>query len=231
MAEEFRTEEEQVEALKRWWQENGKSTIAVIVLALAGSLGWQSWQQRMQDQAEAASTVYQSMLDAIQVSGAAAASPDQEATVRHLAGTLKADFSGSTYAQFAALHLAKLAVNAEDLATAEAELRWVLNSGPEADLQRVAQLRLARVVAAAGNPESALTMLRGENAGAYAAAYAEAEGDIQQQLGNADAALEAYQRAAELHLDSGQSAPTLELKLQALGQAQTATAEFAASED
>lgn len=230
MAEEFRTEEEQVEALKKWWQENGKSTIAVIVLALAGSLGWQSWQERVQEQSEAASTVYQSMLDAINVTGGGAASPDQEATVRHLAGTLKTDFSGTTYAHFAALHLAKLAVNDGDLATAESELRWVLNSGPDADLQRVTQLRLARVVAAAGNPVAALTMLQGETVGTYAAAYAEAEGDIQQQLGDAGAALEAYQRAAALQLDSGTESPTLELKLQALAQLQAATAELAASE-
>ena len=234
MAEEFRTEEEQVEALKRWWQENGKSTIIAIVLALAGSLGWQSWQQRTSDQAEAASTVYQSMLDAINVSGGGVASADQEVTVRHLADTLKADFSGTTYAHFAALHLAKLAVNEEDLITAEAELRWVLNSGPDADMQRVVQLRLARVVAAAGDPDSALAMLRGEKVGAYSAAYAEAEGDIQQQLGNVDAALEAYQRAAALQLESGVTAPTLDLKLQAIAQSRESLAgmpELVTSED
>ncbi|MCX2981740.1 tetratricopeptide repeat protein [Halieaceae bacterium IMCC14734] len=234
MAEEFRTEEEQVEALKKWWQDNGKSTIAVIVLALAGSLGWQSWQQRTGEQAEAASTVYQSMLDAINVSGGNVASAEQEVTVRHLAGTLKTDFSGTTYAHFAALHLAKLAVSEEDLVTAEAELRWVLNSGPDTDMQRVVQLRLARVVAAAGDPDSALSMLRGENVGTYSAAYAEAEGDIQQQLGNLDAAVEAYRRAAALQLDSGATAPILELKLQAIAQLrepQATIPELVTSED
>ena len=34
--ESYGTEEEQVEALRRWWNENGRSTIAIIVLALAG---------------------------------------------------------------------------------------------------------------------------------------------------------------------------------------------------
>ena len=33
--EEYRTEEEQVEALRRWWNENGRSTIVAIIVALA----------------------------------------------------------------------------------------------------------------------------------------------------------------------------------------------------
>ena len=41
--EEYRTEEEQVEALRRWWDENGRSTIAAIVIALSVGFGWQAW--------------------------------------------------------------------------------------------------------------------------------------------------------------------------------------------
>ena len=48
--EQYRTEEEQVEALRRWWNENGKSTVAVIVIALAAGLGWQAWQRESGNQ-------------------------------------------------------------------------------------------------------------------------------------------------------------------------------------
>ena len=36
--EAYRTEEEQVEALQRWWDENGRSTILAVVVALAALL-------------------------------------------------------------------------------------------------------------------------------------------------------------------------------------------------
>ena len=32
--EQYRTEEEQVEALKKWWEENGRSTIVAVIVAL-----------------------------------------------------------------------------------------------------------------------------------------------------------------------------------------------------
>ena len=48
--EPYNTEEEQVEALRRWWDENGRSTIAAIVIALAAGFGWQAWQKHDQGQ-------------------------------------------------------------------------------------------------------------------------------------------------------------------------------------
>ena len=84
--EAFRTEEEQVEAIKRWWDENGKSTIAAIVLALAAGFGWQGWQGYQVDQRQAASDVYQAMLQAL--SGADQGAIDNSQAIE-LAGELK----------------------------------------------------------------------------------------------------------------------------------------------
>jgi predicted negative regulator of RcsB-dependent stress response len=36
----YDTEEEQVEALKRWWKENGQATLAGLVLGIIVILGW-----------------------------------------------------------------------------------------------------------------------------------------------------------------------------------------------
>ncbi len=223
--ESYRTEEEQVEALRKWWQDNAKSTIAAIVVALAGGYGWQAWQQHSTQQAEAASAVYQNLLDAVNVASAGQPLTDEQvATARHLAGQLKDQYGNSSYAQFAALQLARLAVNDNDLADAEAELRWVLTQNPQPDLQRVAQLRLARVVASQGDSDAALKMLM-VDAGAYAAAYAEARGDIYLQMQQTQQALSAYQEAAELNLLAGSNnSGNLDLKLQSL-QLQPARAE------
>ncbi|MDG2046518.1 MAG: tetratricopeptide repeat protein [Halioglobus sp.] len=190
--EEYRTEEEQVEALRRWWQENGRSIIAAVIIALAGSFAWQSWQSSQEGRQEEASTVYQAMLQAI---GAEGVSIDTQAAV-NLAEQLKQNFGGTVYAQFAALHLAKLAVNREQLPEAEVELRWVLGKAEKgSDAEQIAQLRLARVLASSGDTGQALAILKDAAPGPYGASYAVARGDILQSIGRAEEARDAYLQA------------------------------------
>jgi len=218
--ESYRTEEEQVEALKRWWQENGRSTILGVVLALGVGFGWQAWQKNQEAAAAQASNLYQQMLQAL------AAEPQQGAgAARDLALRIKDEHRGTTYAQLAALHLARLAVNSNDLGGAEAELRWVLAMADNgSDLHRMAQLRLARVTAAQGQADEALAMLENPDP-AYAASYAMARGDILLGAGRDSEALEAFERAAA-SLDADAPLPqTLRDKLEYLQAQQAATAE------
>lgn len=208
----YRSEDEQVEALKRWWDENGRSTIAAIVLALVAGFGWQGWKDFDQGQTAAASDLYQSLLQSLSTETANA---DQAKVV---AGQIKTEFGGSTYAQFAALHLARLAVSEGDLVTAEAELRWVLaKADAGSDVARVSQQRLARVLAAAGDTDQALSILE-QDAGPYAASYAMARGDILLGLGQENEARAAYTEARALAGADGSAMPlaTLEQKLQSL---------------
>jgi len=214
--DQYRTEEEQVEALRRWWDENGRSTIAAIVVAVAVGFGWQAYKANDQQKQANASDLYQSLL---QVMGPAEASAEQQEVGMQLAEQLKDDYSGSTYAQFAALHLARLAVSRNDLAEAEAQLRWVLGKAAKgSDTAQVAQLRLARVLAAAGDADQALAILAQTGEGPYQASYAVARGDILLTLGRNDEAREAYTNARMLAGgDQGQvNLPSLEQKLQSL---------------
>ncbi len=205
----YRSEEEQVEALRRWWDENGRSTIVAIVIALAVGFGWQGWREHRVQQSELASARYQEMIEA-----AGTAEDDAEvATVRHLAEGIRTDFPGSSYAQFAALHLARLAIAEGDLAAGEEQLRWVLTRNPATEIQLIAELRLARVTAARGNPQGGLEIIAAAEAGAYEPAYAEAEGDMYQQLGESGKAIEAYERSAALGMGANE---TLQLKLRSL---------------
>lgn len=214
--EQYRSEEEQVEALRRWWNENGRSTVAAVVIALTAGFGWQAWKGHQQGQQENASDLYQAMLQ--QLGGSETAAPQRDAAIG-LAGQLKADYSGSTYAQFAALHLARLAVNGGDLTEAEAQLRWVLGKAEKgSDTEQVAQLRLARVLAARGEGEQALAILAQAGEGPYEASFAMARGDILFGLGREDEALEAYSKARMATVaNPGQvNLATLEQKLQSL---------------
>jgi predicted negative regulator of RcsB-dependent stress response len=193
--ESYRTEEEQLEALKRWWAEHGRSTLIAIVVALGVGFGWQGWQARRGAEAEAASMAYQGLLAALgDREGAAAAESAREQAVR-----LKSDYPDSAYAAFAALHLARLAMAGGALEDAEAELRWVLaQTGRDDDVHRVARLRLARVLAARGAGEEALQMLAADGDNPYAAAYALARGDVLLAAGREAEARGAYREAQAL---------------------------------
>ena len=190
------TEEEQIEALKRWWDENGKQTILAIVLTVGGYFGWQAWTQHVDDQAAAASLVYQEMLDNI-----ADARPgdtlatQQQADIAQLAETLKQEHSGSQYAFNAALIKAKLAVESDDLASAAIELQWAMDDTNQAVNKNIARLRLARVEAAQGNLDTALQLVQGVDAGEMKSAFDEAKGDFYLQQGNSAAAYTAYEAA------------------------------------
>ncbi|GIR69183.1 MAG: hypothetical protein CM15mP74_04340 [Halieaceae bacterium] len=37
-------DEADLEALKRWWDENGKGIVAAVVVAVLGTVGWQQYQ-------------------------------------------------------------------------------------------------------------------------------------------------------------------------------------------
>ena len=215
--ESYRTEEEQVEALRRWWQENGRSTIVAIILALGVGFGYQGWKNHVETKAEGASDLYQRLLQAF---SAPALGPEQQQIAVQLAQQLKTEYDGSTYAQFAALQLARVAVGSNDLATAQAELRWVLGKADKgSDVARIAQLRLARVLAASGEPEQALTILDQSGEGPYKASYAIARGDILLSMGRTEEASESYAAALALAASEEGAGPDLvavQQKLQAL---------------
>ncbi len=225
--ENYTTEEEQLEALKRWWQENGRSTIFAIVLALGAGFGWQGYQGYEAQQSAAASQRYEMMMEAVRAS----AQGGDPTTLKTLAGGIKEDYAGTGYADFAALHLARVAVQEGDLALAEQELRWVLSRNPGAELKLLTELRLAKVVAAQGDPERALKILTAAEPGAYAAAYAETEGDAWLLLDDREQAASAYQRAIELAAatDAGAS-EALRLKLESLTPIPARTLTLAAAE-
>jgi len=216
MAEGYESDEEQIEALKKWWQDNGTSTLATVALALILYFGWQGWQSQKQEDIVTASSIYQNMLAAVG-SGNSVLTDEQRSTANHLATTLKTDFPGSTYAQFAALYKAKLAVEAKDLGAAEQELQWVMDGDAIPDIVVQAKLRLARVLYAQGKYPAALLLLDNSNA-IYAAAFEEVRGDIHNALGEPDNAKLAYLKASELNKQAENPSPNplLELKIEQL---------------
>jgi predicted negative regulator of RcsB-dependent stress response len=136
-----------------------------------------------------------------------------------VAEQLKSEFGSTTYAQFAALHLAAIAVNDGKLPEAEAQLRWVLGKAEKgSDTEQVTQLRLARVMAASGDSAQALDILAKAQPGPYGASYAAVRGDLLLAAGRKDEARAAYGEALALAGGDGQNVnlPALQQKLQSL---------------
>jgi predicted negative regulator of RcsB-dependent stress response len=197
---EYSTEEEQVRALKQWWERNGASILIGAGLALAIVFGWQWWQQRTEQQAQVASVIYQQLTDAVRRS---AEDPEQRATAEHLAGTLVEEHGSSRYAAYARLMLASLQVEAGELDRAGETLAGLLDSDPATDVAQVARLRLARVQFAAGDAAAALTTLDGAPPGSFAAQYEELRGDVLLSRDDVDGALAAYRAAEQATVRAG----------------------------
>lgn len=218
---DMRSEEEQVEALRQWWKENGTGVVTAVLLAIAGGFGWQAWQANQKASQELASDSYQAMMRAIDSGDAS-----ERVQVMELAQALKENHASTTYAQYAALQLAALAVQDNNLDGAETQLRWVLAKADKgSDNAIVAQQRLARVVASKGDTEQALSLLTAADAGSYAASYAMARGDILYARGDLAAAREAYNEALLLTAAGGApvNMPSLQQKLQSLASVDAST--------
>ena len=131
----YKTEEEQVEAIKNWWKENGKSVIGGIVLGFAIIGGWQGWQGYQRNQGEAASAHFDAMRQAVRSGQQAKAIEDGKRLI--------GEYGGTAYASFAALELARLAYLGGEKAAAREHLQWVTESAPDPAIREVARLRLS----------------------------------------------------------------------------------------
>jgi predicted negative regulator of RcsB-dependent stress response len=211
---EFRTEEEQIDAIKSWWKTKGLSTVFQVLIVGALYFGWQGWQSQQQQTAEAASTVYQQLLDVTSILEGAA-SEDNYATAAHLVTTLKVEYEGSTYAQYAAMISAKHLNSQKKYSDAIQELDWVIDSKPDQSILLAATLRKARVLSNSGDNGKALDALDVKDRGEFASAFYELEGDLQFAMGDLAAAKDAYQQAAS-KLVAGSDYPLLTIKLDSL---------------
>lgn len=196
------SEEEQVEALKKWWKENGRSMIVGVVLGLGAVLGWQAWNQHQQSAADEASARFEQLSQS-------AVSGNSESTAAQ-AESLIQDHKGSAYATFAALELAKIKLAAGDSAGAETQLKWAMENSSEISFRQIARLRLARLMFGAGRLEEAKAVLDKAGVDSFQGEFAELRGDIARKEGDADSARIAYREA----LDKGVSnASLVQMKL------------------
>ena len=190
-----KTEEEQIEALKNWWDENGTQLLIGVVVVLAGVFGYRTWETNTQVAAESASNLYEDLTEVATVGPFDRLSDEDRATAEFIVNQLKTEYSSSIYAHFGSMHMAKLSVENDDLDGAEAALRWSLDNGVNETIGVIVNERLARVLFAKDDFQGAIDVLESMDPGAYERSYEELKGDVYFAMDNLEQARASYDRA------------------------------------
>ncbi len=186
---DYASEEEQIEAIKRWWRDNGRAVLLGVALGLAALGGWRVWVWYHNEQGLEASQIYQQLLDDV--------GQDNAEAVYERAQRLRDDYSGTAYAALAALAAGRAAARADEPERAAEWLRWALDNGSDVQLQNLARARLARALLVQGEHQQALEVIQVETPAAYEVLYAEIRGDALRQQGKREQAASAYREALD----------------------------------
>ena len=201
----YSSEEQQVEAIKRFWHEYGKAILAGVVLGLAALYGFRYYQAEQRNTAEQASTEYNQLLQQRE----AGSSEEWLTQAQSFVNASK----GDNYAVLAALITAKEAVTAKNYELATEQLNWVLANAKEPALLAVTQLRLAKLQQEQGSYDAALATLEKAMPESFASLQAELKGDILVLAEKLPEAKAAYQQALAT---AGQNQQLLQIKLDEL---------------
>ena len=198
------SEEEQIESLKSWWKDNGRSVVAGVMLGVIVVVGWNLWNNYHQQQAVESSDLYQQLLERM--------NQKQFDSAQKLAERIVQLYGSTIYADFARLAIAKMSVEAHDLLTARVTLSELIKNTGNDNMRHLARIRLLRVMLANGELEPALQMIKGidhDSFGKFEGQYLEIEGDILLALKRPSEARHAYLEAK----DHGYESRFLQMKL------------------
>ena len=208
----YETEEQQVEAIKKWWSENYIMVIIVSIIGLGSIVGIQQWKQSQQNKAQTASMEYDQILSVVSDN----TSPDKVEQVSQQTENLQTEYSDYPYAALAAMLEAKELVNAGKMADAQNKYQWIITNSKNQSLQHISRIRLATIMSAQDQHEEALKLLEVEQ-GSFRASYLEVKGDILVALNRINEARAAYDQALQAYAAIGANAQILKVKRNDLG--------------
>ena len=203
---EFETEEQQVEALKKWWKENGKQVVVGAVIGFGLIIGWRYYLDYSEKQAAQASALFEQV---IQSEGSE--NVDKSAVYEKL----KANYSSTPYSSAAALVVAKSFYLDGEKEKAISVLNEVIANSKLDVVGQVAIERKVRVLIDLGKADDALTALNVEVLPGFEAIFAELTGDAHVLKGDFYKARLSYDKA--LLLNQSASKRLLQMKRDNLG--------------
>ncbi|REL30480.1 YfgM family protein [Thalassotalea euphylliae] len=210
--ETFETEEQQVEAIKKFWHEYGNYLIGGLVVGLSGFVGFNFYKDSKLEGEMAVASKYQAVIDS-QTADHEAFKANAEQFIQNNAD--------SSYASLTALSLAKDAAEHQDWEKAATHLQQAIDKASNAGIKSIATVRLARVQIQLEQFDKALATVGGEQSEAFKAAIEEIKGDAYLKQGKVELARNAYQAAIDA--DGLATNPSLQLKIDDLAQATNLT--------
>ncbi len=213
--QDYETEEQQLEALKKWWHENGTSLIVGLGLGVAILFGGRYYINMQSEHRASAGDLYFMVADQVNKNNEQGA---LETTAR-----LTSEYQDTPYAALAALIMARFEFEQGNPAEATSQLEWVINNAEQIELQNIARLRLARVHLGNAEYDAAEVLLSADHPTAFNAAYEELKGDVYVLRGRLAEARIAYDKAIEAM--GNNTSAWLRLKRQDLGNIQPEAAD------
>ena len=181
-------EEQEINQLKDWWKENGKTIIVAFILGVGGMFGWRYWQAHQAEQITQASAQYDALIYSAQ--------QDEQAKKANIEQFVQAN-SKTAYAVFALLDEAKKETEKQDFAAAEVNLNQALTQSQDEVLTSIVALRLSAVHFQLGQLDNALSTLNQVKGESFNARKAILTGDIQVAKGDKVAAKNSFEQAQQ----------------------------------
>jgi predicted negative regulator of RcsB-dependent stress response len=206
----YQTEEQQVEAIKGFWKENGTAVIAGLVIGFAGFIGFGKYKEVQLANEVETSDAYQTVMES--------AGKDGE-LFSTSASKFITDNKDSSYASLTALALAKDAATHKDWPQVAKHLTTAIENSTNQGVKAIASIRLARVQIQLEQYTEALATLALTLPESFKSAVEETKGDAYFKQGKADLARDAYQKA--LNVEGQENNTALQMKLNDLAQLST----------
>ncbi|VAW92507.1 hypothetical protein MNBD_GAMMA21-543 [hydrothermal vent metagenome] len=203
------TDDEQVEALKKWWKENGTAIIVGIIIGISAIVGFWKWNQHVEIQALAASQQYDNFTQAV--------IDNKPEEIENYFTILKADYVGTSYAALAALLYASYEYDKNNAEKSLEYLRWAQQNPGHDALLHIAQVRLAKLLVAQDKLDEAFSLIEKIKEPAFDVQYAEIKGDIYTKRGEQALARTSYLLALASSELNGKQREFVQMKLDDLG--------------
>lgn len=203
--DEYMSEHEQWELLKRWLRTNGASIVGGVLVGVIALAGWRWWEAHVERRALDASERYEAIIETLR--------RGDRTRALTLIEDLRSEHPSSPYVDQADLLAARAFVESKELDKAAERLRDVMQRTDDRELALVARMRLARVQLAQDKPDDALATLNAVDPGAFAARYHEVRGDIYVAKGDRESALKEYRAARESAAEAVVDTELLDLKI------------------
>ena len=207
--ETYQTEEQQVEAIKKFWQENGNFIIGGILVGLGSFVGFNYYKDSKLESEESTTAAYMEMMQAAETNGDNFAQDGEAFINAH---------KESSFASFTSLALAKDAVSHKDWTGAAKHLQMAIDNAADEGVKSIALLRLARVQLQQEQADKALATLSTEMAEGFAGVAEEVKADAYLMQGKPELARTSYQAAIDALGTAAASNQSLQMKLDNLAE-------------